>query len=149
VDNRLYKTENYEEFLEKRRGLLAESTNNFLNSLNNNSVEQVEIHDYANRTVQAAPKQDEETLILEVACWMLDQGLSEGEINYELTDDAGNVLMIIDIAWPQGIQSGLSEPVAFLINESIMNQEIVNKHGFRYFTNPDEFKTYVKSHYLP
>jgi len=148
VDEVLYKIENYEMFLEKRRELLAESTNAFLNSLISNSVEQVEILDYANRTELESIDQEEETLLIDVDRWMLDKGLSEGLINYELTDEAGNVLMIIDIAWPQGIQSGLSEPVALLINESISNYKIVNKHGFRYFTDPDEFKLYVQSNYL-
>lgn len=148
IENDLYKIENYEKFLEKRRELLAESTNKFLNSLITNSVAQVEIQDYANRTVQNIPVQNEEDIISEINRWMNDKGLLEGKENYQLTNDNGELLMIIDIAWPQGIQSDLSEPVAFLINESEENQKIVNQKGYRYFTDPDDFKVYVETHYL-
>ena len=146
TENDLYKVENYEKFLEKRRELLAESTNKFLNSLINDSISPVEIQDYANRTGQAISPQDEEDIILEVNFWMIDNGLLEGEIYYELTNENGNLLMIIDLAWPNGIQPELSEPIALLINESEENQEIVNQRGYKYFTNLDDFKTYIETH---
>jgi len=148
TDLQYYQVENFEQFLKKRRELLAESANQFLDSLINDSVVNVEIQDYINRTVQAISSQDDEGIILDVSCWMKDKGLLEGVINYELTDENGNSLMIIDIAWPQGIQPELSEPLALLINESDSNQKIVNQNGYKYFTNSEEFKTYVEAHYI-
>ena len=79
---------------------------------------------------------------------MIDKGLSEGEINYQLTDENGNLLMIVDLAWPHGIQSELSEPLALLINESIENQEIVNRNGYKFFTDAENFKAYIETHYV-
>ena len=144
----LFLVDNYEIFLSKRRELLAESTNEFLDALLVGSAKQVEIQDYANRTVQAESYQEEEEIIIDVGCWMIDNGLHEGVSNYPLVNETGEELMIIDLAWPQGIQEGLSEPVALLINESDDHQELVNKNGYRYFTNPESFKAYVERNYL-
>jgi len=148
IDQQLFQIENYEQFLTKRRELLAENANQFLDSLINDSAADVEIQDYANRSARDISLHDEEDIILDVNYWMKDQGLPEGVVNFELTDENGNLLMIIDIAWPQGIQSELSEPLALLINESDSNQEIVNRNGYKYFTSPEEFKSYIETHYL-
>ena len=69
-------------------------------------------------------------------------------MNHELLDDDGNVAAIIDLAWPQGIQSGLSEPVALLLNETADMQAIVSKHGYRYYTSVPELKQYVTATFL-
>ena len=148
TDNQLLLVKNYEQFLLERRKLLADCANQFLDSLINDSLTQVEIQDYANRDAQTMPINDEEDSLHEVNQWMNDKGLLEGIINYELADENGNFLMNIDIAWPQGIQSELSEPLALLINESKQHHEMVNKNGYKYFTCAEELKTYVEVHYL-
>ena len=43
----------------------------------------------------------------------MEQGLPEGEMPFELAaEETGDVIAILDIAWPEGLQTGLSEPVA-------------------------------------
>ena len=148
TDHQLLLVEKYEQFLSRRRELLAESANQFLDSLIENSISQVEIHDYANRDIQTILFQDEEESLLEVNRWMIDRGLAEGVINFELLDKEGKFIMTIDIAWPQGIQSDLSEPLALLINENESQHEIVNQNGYKYFTCPEDFKSYVGEHYI-
>jgi len=147
IDQQLFQVENYEQFLTKRRELLAENANQFLDSLINNSSDDIEIQNYANRSAQDISLYDDED-ILDVGQWMRDKGLPEGLANFELIDEKGNVLMIIDIAWPQGIQSELSEPLALLKNESDSNYGIVNRYGYKYFTNLEEFKSYIEAHYI-
>ncbi|MCL2128798.1 MAG: DUF262 domain-containing protein [Treponema sp.] len=148
TDYQLLSVEKYEQFLGRRRELLAESTNQFLDSLIDNSISQVEIHDYANRDIQTILFQDEDESLLEVNRWMSDRGLAQGVVNFELIDKESNFIMTIDIAWPQGIQSDLSEPLALLINENESQHEIVNQNGYIYFTCPEDFKSYVEKHYL-
>ena len=82
---------------------------------------------------------------MNLSIWMEDQGLNPGEMYFDLADDAGAQLATIDIAWPDGIQSGLSEPVALLLGEPIEIHQIVNSAGYRYFTDVDTFKKYVES----
>jgi len=148
TDSYYFEIDNYMEFLIKRRELLADSTNSFLNSLINDSVDKVEIRDYTNRTAEAECQHEEDVILIEVSRWMSENGLHEGESNYQLTDEEGNELAIIDLAWPQGIQAGLSEPLALLINECSETQEVVNENGYKYFTYPDAFKAHISAQYL-
>lgn len=52
---------------------------------------------------------------------------------------------MFDLAWPNGLQEGLSEPVALLLDEGKEAEKAANKAGFRYFTDEDEFLKYVKT----
>ena len=88
----------------------------------------------------------EEDIIMELSIWMEEQGLNSGEMYYDLSDDTGAQLATIDIAWPDGIQSGLSEPVAVLLGEPAEVHQIVNAAGYRYFTDVETFKKYVESY---
>ena len=151
MDPELREVDKYLDFLEERRKLLAESANKFLNDLFHGSVEERKVEDFANRTIEKEhakdqpSEQSEEDIIMELSIWMEDQCLNPGEMYYDLSDDMGNQLATIDIAWPDGIQSGLSEPVALLLEEPVEIHQIVNARGYRYFTDVDTFKKYVAS----
>lgn len=80
---------------------------------------------------------------------MAGQGLPEGELSYELADaDTGAPVAIFDLAWEKGLQEGLSQPVALLINEPPATLALANAHGFRYFTDVETFKRYVTDEIL-
>ena len=145
-DKELFKVENYERFLDERRKLLAESANNFLNSLLDNKVDKVEITDYANRKGVSNDINEDEK-ILELSYWMEENGLSGGEINYELKV-SDNESIIIDLAWPDGIQNNLSEPVAIMIDEENSNISKVNLQKYRVFEDVKSFKDYIRNNYL-
>jgi hypothetical protein len=68
---------------------------------------------------------------------------------YELTDtETGKPLAILDLAWASGLQEGYSQPVALLLDESPEIEEVVNKSGYLFFTNADDFKEYVRKEIL-
>ena len=90
----------------------------------------------------------EEEEIEDMSAWMMEHGLNEGTSNFELLDENGNVAAIIDLAWPQGIQSGLSEPIALLLNETAETQATVSKFGYRYYTSIDELQQYIETVFL-
>jgi hypothetical protein len=149
TDENLWRIENYLDFIEARKKLLAKAANDFLNQLFSGSVKESEIQDYANREVIATPDiiggiadEEEESIIKNINEWILSQGLPIGEFQYELIFDE-NKTAIIDLAWPDGIQTGLSKPVAFILNEEKELEEILNKAGFTFYTNPEDFKVYV------
>lgn len=148
-DMDIFSLDRYEEFLEKRRVLLAEQANKFLNSLLDNSYSVVPDQiDYANRINQTDSEESEEETLLAVSIWMEENGLDTGEINYELADEDGNIITIIDLAWPKGIQQGLSEPIALLLNETQEKQSLVNSKGYKFFTDEEVFRNHVKKTYL-
>jgi hypothetical protein len=53
-----------------------------------------------------------------------------------------------DLAWPNGIQEELSQPVAVLLNENSDVVAIASQAGFRCFTSVESFKHYVKREIL-
>ena len=64
---------------------------------------------------------------------------------YELANPlTGEPLAILDLAWPNGIQEGYSQPVALLTDEGRETEEAANRAGYRYFTDIDAFKAYIQ-----
>lgn len=151
MDRELWKIENYADFLVARRQLLAAAANDFLDSLISGQLpDKMVALKVTERTVPGAIETDEEEKLLDNCNeWVVEQGLPEGEKGYELTDpDTGELLAILDLAWPNGLQEGLSQPVALLIDEGKDTEEATNSQGYRYFTDVDEFKNYVTSEIL-
>ncbi len=83
--------------------------------------------------------------MIDTNIWVTEEGFPEGEFGYELADEAtGEPLAVIDLAWPTGLQEGYSQPVALLIDEDAELGEIVNSAGFRFFTDAESLKKYVR-----
>ena len=144
-DENLWKIENYKEFLFERRKLLAKAANDILDSLYSGKLKSTKIESYSSKKYDDASSDEEQ--LTDLSAWMDSLGLNEGIINYELTNKNGKVVAILDIAWPNGVQSGLSEPLALLLDETAETQAYVSKCGYRYYTDIDEFKTYITQTY--
>ena len=142
----LWKVENYEVFLQKRRELLAKGANEFLQSLYEDAVPSANIENFTDRLAPNVLDEEEENQLAEVAHWMEENGLDSGERNYVIDDNGNDV--ILDIAWPDGVQTGLSKPLALLLNESEEVYAAANRCGYTYLTNIQDFKDYVKSNYI-
>jgi hypothetical protein len=152
MDEDLWKVENYTDFLTTRRELLAKAANDFLDSLLAGNVPQSEVatsildHQVVIGNIES---EEEERILRECNAWIVQNGLPEGELMYELTDaETGKPLAILDLAWTNGLQEGYSQPVALLLDESLEIEEVVNKSGYLFFTNADEFKEYVQKEIL-
>lgn len=154
MDRNLWKVENYQDFLAARRELLANAANDFLDGLLAGSLPEKKIvaivsDENENQTYGRIASKDEENLLLECNLWLMNQGLPEGEFSYEIIDEAtGELKVTIDLAWANGLQEGLSQPVALLIDEEKETDEAVNRAGFRFFTGFEEFQKYVKTDIL-
>ena len=154
MDPDLWRVENYPDFLAARREILAQAANDFLDNLFAGAVpEPAEVTPIVEREVKVIPGgvagEEEEELLLSINVWVIEQGLPEGELLYELTDpETGEPLAVLDIAWPQGLQEGLSEPVALLIDEGSETEQQASRAGYRFFTNVDDFRTYVQREIL-
>ncbi|MGH9391632.1 MAG: hypothetical protein ACRD1Z_18690, partial [Vicinamibacteria bacterium] len=136
LDPALWKPENYPDFLVARRGQLAGAANACLGSLLAGSAPEAVVGEVkaaaAGEAVVGGVADEEEGEELE-ACnlWIVRKGLPEGEVGYEITDrDTGEPLAVLDLAWPEGLQEGLSEPVALLIDEGPEVEEVANRAGF-------------------
>lgn len=153
MEPELWKIENYRGFLEARRELLAEAANQFLESLLEGSVPESEpVGSVLERTEElfATVSSDvEEQLLLEANIWVIEQGLPEGEFEYQIVDeDSGDLLAILDLAWPDGLQEGYSQPVALLIGEDAEIKRIASQAGFSFYTDVESLKEHVNSRIL-
>jgi len=74
----------------------------------------------------------------------MSKGLGEGEFGIEvLKPETQEIAAVIDLGWPNGLQEGLSQPVALLLNEDEETEEAVNQAGYRFFTTVEAFRRYV------
>lgn len=139
LDRELWRLENYREFLAERRKLLAAAANDFLANLLGGAVPEMDLP----KAIAVSIDEGDQTL-QELNAWVQAQGLPAGEFNYELCDPVTNqTLAILDLAWPEGLQVGFSQPAAFLLEETEGIAKILTRSNFRYFYNIAEFKEYV------
>lgn len=156
MDPELWKVQRYREFLAARRELLAQAANDFLEGLIGAAPVQAEPVAQPALEAEAPPPMppggaDDEELALIAECnqWIVSQELPAGAMLYELSDpESGAPLAVIDLAWPRGIQEGLSQPVALLLNEGEEVEVILNRAGYRFFTSPVELCAYVEREIL-
>ena len=166
MNTELWKVENFLDFIEARKELLAGVANAFLEELlHGESLDHAEMaepgpseiadEDRPSWDIDAHPipggidSEEEEELLLECSLWVVDKGLPEGEMLYEVVDqDSGHQVAIFDLAWPSGLQPGLSQPVAVLLNEGHATHSAANRQGFRFFTDVERFKDYVRKEIL-
>jgi len=152
MDPELWKIESYLDFLDERRTLLAESANRFLSSLESGTLTEMHLEsETIEREISLGgiATTDEEQVLLDINVWVVEQGLPEGEFSYELVDEStGELKLVLDLAWPEGIQQGYSQPVVLLIDEESEVEKRVNQAGYRFFTSPEDFQTYIRNEIL-
>ncbi|MDA8002349.1 MAG: DUF262 domain-containing protein [Alphaproteobacteria bacterium] len=152
-DQQLWKIGNYPKFLEARRALLAEEANRRLLELLHGDARWLEGQSSDSKPVPTVlggiADEDEEKELMEINDWVKNHGLLKGILAYEhSTADDGGQHAIFDLAWPDGIQEELSEPVALLLNESAETIGVANLAGFRCFVSQAAFKRYVQKEIL-
>lgn len=155
MDKELWKIENFGDFLEARRKLLAAATNTLMKELLHDdtswmegTVKAVSPGPTAVIVGEPAPEVEEEELEA-VNEWMEEIGLPRGIRGLDLAmGPNGAPQLVLDLAWPNGIQEELSEPVAILLNESNGTLVLAGQAGFRCFTTTQAFKNYVHQEIL-
>lgn len=151
TDPELWRYENYQNFLAARQQLLAQATNEFLDSLYAGAVpEPHTLNSLLERgSVPGSMTDDSEEKILhDCNQWVVEQQLPSGDLAHNLTSDTNDILAILDLAWPRGLQPGYSQPVAILLNETSSTETMIQNAGFRTFTNVEKFKIYVQQNVL-
>ena len=77
--------------------------------------------------------------------WLAVRDLPRGHLAFDHADPAtGAQTAVFDLAWPDGLQPGLTGPVAVLLNETAEVLAIASAAGYRCFTSGAAFRTYVE-----
>jgi hypothetical protein len=152
TDPLLWKMENYRDFLEARREMLAAELNRRMESLLHGDTRWLAGSPQAQVVTvppTATSEEDEERDLQAINEWMISLSLPAGVLSYSLSDDdTGAQRAVLDLAWPDGIQRELSTPVAVLLNEPAELLTIANQAGFKYFVTVESFREYVETEIL-
>jgi hypothetical protein len=149
TDPALWKIENFREFLEARKSLLAAEVNKRMEELLHGETRwlggpTVVVPAAASVGGGIASEEEEEQLEA-LNDWMDTQGLPRGVLAYDFADpDTGEQKAVFDLAWPNGIQEELSQPVVVLLNEGTEIVAIASQAGYRCFTEIVDFQRYVR-----
>ena len=156
TDPELWRIESYLDFLAERRRLLAAETNQRMEDLLHGDTRWLEgaVKPEAKPMPVAVPSgirsDDEEAELEALDGWVSAQGLPRGQMAFDYTDpDTGEQLAVFDLAWPDGVQAELSQPVAVLLDEGGETLAIAAKAGYRCFTCVQDFHTYVATEISP
>jgi hypothetical protein len=150
IDPALWKADHYLDFLEARKALLAKEANRQFEAL---------LHDDKRWMTTAAPvtatdaqlaggvtSEVEEAALEAINDWIEDQGLPRGQIAFDFADSTtGAQKALFDLAWPDGLQPGLSSPIALLLNVTTEVLKMATGAGFRCFTTASELRAYVEN----
>jgi len=149
MDPQLWKIENFRDFLEARKTLLAAEMNRRMEELLHGDLRWLEARAAvapAAPTVLGGVTSDEEEEQLEALNdWVEAQGLPRGVVSFDFADpETGEQRAVFDLAWPQGLQEELSQPVAVLLHEEAPMVAVASQAGYRCFTAVADFKAYVR-----
>jgi hypothetical protein len=153
TDPKLWKIDNYRDFLEARKALLAAEVNKRMEELLHGDTRWLEGPPVFVPTAVAVPggltSEAEEEQLEALNDWMEEHELPRGVLSFDFADSAtGQQKAVFDLAWPTGIQEELSQPVAVLLNEGQETLAIASQAGFRCFTSVEEFQHYVNAEIL-
>ena len=147
MDPDLWELDNYAHFLEARRKLLADATNDLLKALYefDESGDSTTEHEPAAEEVPGGiASEEDEANLRALQGWMAEYGLPEGELEHELMDpQTGEVRAILDLAWPEGFQPGLDDPATILLHPEDNLAQTATNLGYRIFEDIDRLKRHV------
>jgi hypothetical protein len=155
ADPDLWRIDRYRDFLEARKGLLAAEANKRFAELLHGDGKWLEASSPSpipaadTTVVGGVTSEAEETELEALNDWVEGQGLPRGYVSYDHADPGtGAQMAVLDLAWPDGLQFGLSEPVAVLLNEPPDVLAMASAAGFRCFTSVEDFRSYVTNELL-
>ena len=152
MDQALWKIERYSDFLEARRALLASEANKRFEELLHGDTRWLAGSTAASATQAAIggiTSEAEELELENLNDWVEKQGLPRGQVSFDHADpETGASKAIFDLAWPDGLQPGLTEPVAVLLNEPAEVLAVASAAGFRCFTTAADLRAHVESKIL-
>lgn len=143
-DPELWQPERYHDFLAARRKLLAAAANEFLASLIDGSGLTLTEPESGSRERQVI-EDPESAALLAIAREAVSLGLAEPEVDHEVTDiGTGEVLAWADLAWPDGVRVGLTDPVAYLAERDEELERRFGELGWRFYTDVARLRRYFE-----
>ena len=153
TDPALWKAGRYLDFLEARKALLAAEANRRFEELLHGDLgwmgKAAPVIEAEAQAMGGVTSEVEEAELEALNAWVEQQGLPRGQIGFDYADPTtGAQKALFDLAWPDGLQPGLTGPVAVLLNENGDVLALASGAGFRCFTSSADFRAYVETEIL-
>lgn len=153
ADPALWKIERFHDFLEARKALLAAELNRRMEELLHGDLRwfagAAAITSESVSIGGGITSEQEDAELAALNDWVVAKGLPRGSVSYDFADlQSGQQKAVFDLAWANGIQEELSQPVAVLLNEDSTTITLASQAGFRCFTDGDSFRRYVETEVL-
>ncbi len=133
----------YDSFISSRRDKLATAANEFLSTLYLGTLPSVVLSPSADIQDSSSGVVDDWTHRKAALIQEFDQ-YAPGIVNHPLMGADGTVVYL-DVAWPDGLQLGISQPAAYLFEQDDDVFQAANQDGFIVFTDVDSLRHYVRS----
>lgn len=142
-DPSFWDVQRYDEFLDERRQLLATATNELLQELiAGSSVGQTPGVSLPSPTLPGHSTDERLVAIVELS---RNLSLAQPELSHEIVDEhSGEVLAIGDAVWPNGVQIGRTQPLAFLLEPDETMELRLGELGYRFFTDRTKLNWYLE-----
>lgn len=140
-DPSLFEVGRYEDFLARRRELLAEKANGILSAL----YQGKDLGELLSASGAGHVRETDEDAGADgfdgLLDWLSEQGYAGGVSEYGV--NAGPKTEIVDMAWPDGLQTGLGDPVALMVDSTPEARSFVQKAGYRVFESAEALRAYA------
>jgi hypothetical protein len=139
-DRTLWNLSEYPNFLADRRQRLADALNEILDGLLAGTSPATMVGGAG-----VFGDDDGEAGLVVLAQRCDDLGLARPAINEPVIDDVtGDPLVYADAVWSSGMQEGMSEPVALLLEPDRESEEQLGELGYRFFTSMQSLNHYME-----
>ena len=139
TDRELWKAERYYDFLEARRQLLAEAANQLIAALETSQLRR----ETSPRPHGKIESTEELEKLIALDDWVAVHKYTRGQLEWKLMDEEEEVLAVLDLAWPHGVQGDAERGVAVLLDEESSTHDLAGAAGFRCFSSTESFQRYV------
>ncbi|MFD4510186.1 DUF262 domain-containing protein [Streptomyces sp. NPDC058457] len=151
VDPRLWRVENYLDFLAARRELLSYAANDFLDTLHD-GPSPVDLM-AATRTglppttvAVAGPAVDDVPGLASLLTEVEKAGFAAPELDSEVIDPrTGAAITVAAAYWPQGLQEEVGAPVVLVLDPTAKEQGALEASDYRVFHSADALRQYVRN----
>jgi hypothetical protein len=143
MDPELWAISSYPEFLAARRELLASALNEFLSELHDGHVPDTKLAQVGIGADEGAASESQQ--IAELREWLVENLFDAGKTSVEIPATGNHPSVVLDVAWPSGVQPELTEPVALLIDESVEVWNAAAAYGYRVFVSAEALRDYCQT----
>jgi hypothetical protein len=144
-DPRLWEAQNYREFLDARRELLAAAANDLLTRLHDGTLPHEADLAPVVVTEQRNPANARVAQIAALVEELAGMGYAPPALDAEIPDpDTGRPLAVVEAFWAEGLQAGQGAPVVLALDPDQVDLARLGELRFEVFTSVDALRAYVE-----